>query len=257
MPRHLARGDDGRPSICSATNPCTSSLSRVSAQNPSKPSDRSVVTSRWIQPQGSRRRRRVPLAIGDSYYRAIGRLAFGGGGTTTVNKQGQQEPSRAVEWTKTLPSSAALMSAVRIVADRTAGHARRRILNQLSWKSTSRLAGLAGLAGEQLHATPAVPLRAKDPWGGAVADRATSRYAATFSGAGSYALAAAWQGPLGRGLSAGAQTVYLAVPNAYRVASYTPQGIRVATVRNRDPYVSSPGDVVERSSRAHATIGVP
>lgn len=57
---------------------------------------------------------------------------------------------------------------------------------------------------------------------------ATSRYAATFSGAGGQALAAARQGPLGRGLTSGAQTVYLAVPVAYRVVSYTAQAIRVA-----------------------------
>lgn len=56
---------------------------------------------------------------------------------------------------------------------------------------------------------------------------ATSRYAATFSGAGGRALAAARQGALGRGLTSGAQTVYLAVPIAYRVVSYTPEAIRV------------------------------
>jgi hypothetical protein len=57
---------------------------------------------------------------------------------------------------------------------------------------------------------------------------ATSRYAATFSGAGGRALATAErQTALGRGLATGAQTVFLGVPIAYRVVSYTPQRIRV------------------------------
>lgn len=57
---------------------------------------------------------------------------------------------------------------------------------------------------------------------------ATSRYAATFSGAGGQALAQAeQQTALGRGLASGAQTVFLGVPIAYRVVSYTPQRIRV------------------------------
>ena len=57
---------------------------------------------------------------------------------------------------------------------------------------------------------------------------ATSRYAATFSGAGGRALTTAEaQTALGRGLAAGAQTVFLGVPIAYRVVSYTPQRIRV------------------------------
>ena len=57
---------------------------------------------------------------------------------------------------------------------------------------------------------------------------ATSRYAATFSGSGGRALATAErQTALGRGLATGAQTVFLGVPIAYRVVSYTPQRIRV------------------------------
>lgn len=57
---------------------------------------------------------------------------------------------------------------------------------------------------------------------------ATPRYAATFSGAGGRALAAVeLQTALGRGLAAGAQTVFLGVPIAYRMVSYTPQRIRV------------------------------
>lgn len=57
---------------------------------------------------------------------------------------------------------------------------------------------------------------------------ATARYAATFSGSGGRALAAAErQTALGRGLAAGAQTVFLGVPIAYRVVSYTPRRIRV------------------------------
>jgi hypothetical protein len=57
---------------------------------------------------------------------------------------------------------------------------------------------------------------------------ATPRYAATFAGSGGRALAQAErQTALGRGLAAGAQTVFLGVPIAYRVVSYTPQRIRV------------------------------
>lgn len=57
---------------------------------------------------------------------------------------------------------------------------------------------------------------------------ATPRYAATFAGAGGRALEQAErQTALGRGIASGAQTVFLAVPIAYRVASYTPQRIQV------------------------------
>jgi hypothetical protein len=57
---------------------------------------------------------------------------------------------------------------------------------------------------------------------------ATHSYAATFSGTGGQALAQAErQTALGRGLAAGAQTVYLAVPVAYRVTSYSPRRITV------------------------------
>jgi hypothetical protein len=57
---------------------------------------------------------------------------------------------------------------------------------------------------------------------------ATARYAAQFSGSGGQALAQAErQTALGRGLESGAQTVYLAVPVAYRVTSYTPERITV------------------------------
>lgn len=57
---------------------------------------------------------------------------------------------------------------------------------------------------------------------------ATPRYAATFAGAGGQALAqAARQTALGRGIASGAETVFLAVPIAYRVVSYTSQRIRV------------------------------
>jgi hypothetical protein len=50
---------------------------------------------------------------------------------------------------------------------------------------------------------------------------ATERYAATFRGPAATALEAVRRGPLGRGLAAGTQTVYLASPIAYRVVSYT------------------------------------
>lgn len=56
---------------------------------------------------------------------------------------------------------------------------------------------------------------------------ATSRYAATFSGAAAQALAQARNSPLGEGLRSGAQTVYLAAPIAYRVVAYAPGAIRV------------------------------
>ncbi len=57
---------------------------------------------------------------------------------------------------------------------------------------------------------------------------ATSRYAATFSGSGGRALAAAErQTALGRRLASGARTVFLGVPIAYRVVSCTPRRIRV------------------------------
>lgn len=57
---------------------------------------------------------------------------------------------------------------------------------------------------------------------------ATTRYAAQFSGAGGEALAQAErETALGRGLASGAQTVYLAVPVAYRVVSYSPARITV------------------------------
>jgi hypothetical protein len=57
---------------------------------------------------------------------------------------------------------------------------------------------------------------------------ATPRYAATFAGSGGQALAQAErQTALGRGLAAGAQTLFLGVPIAYRVVSYTPRRIRV------------------------------
>lgn len=56
---------------------------------------------------------------------------------------------------------------------------------------------------------------------------ATARYAATFAGAGARALAQARNTPLGRGLESGAQTVYLSVPIAYRVVSYTADSIKI------------------------------
>lgn len=56
---------------------------------------------------------------------------------------------------------------------------------------------------------------------------ATDRYAATFQGRGGAALEEARRGPLGRGLAAGTQTIYLASPIAYRVLSYTRDEIRV------------------------------
>ena len=57
---------------------------------------------------------------------------------------------------------------------------------------------------------------------------ATPRYARTFSGSGGRALAQAErQTALGRGIMSGARTVYLAVPVAYRVRSYSPRAITV------------------------------
>lgn len=57
---------------------------------------------------------------------------------------------------------------------------------------------------------------------------ASPRYAATFAGSGGQALAQAERRTaLGRGLAAGAQTLFLGVPIAYRVVSYTPRRIRV------------------------------
>lgn len=57
---------------------------------------------------------------------------------------------------------------------------------------------------------------------------ATSQYAQQFSGAGGEALLQAEkQSSLGQGIESGAQTVYLSVPIAYRVTSYSPQRITV------------------------------
>jgi len=57
---------------------------------------------------------------------------------------------------------------------------------------------------------------------------ATPQYAQTFSGAGGQALAQAEkQSSLGQGIEAGAQTVFLSVPVAYRVASYTPEQMKL------------------------------
>jgi hypothetical protein len=57
---------------------------------------------------------------------------------------------------------------------------------------------------------------------------ATARYAQTFSGAGGQALIQAERNtPLGRGIESGAQTVFLSVPVSYRVASYSPQQVKV------------------------------
>jgi hypothetical protein len=56
---------------------------------------------------------------------------------------------------------------------------------------------------------------------------ATDRYAATFKGRGGAALDQARQGLLGRGLAAGAQTIYLASPVAYRVLSFSPTRVVV------------------------------
>jgi hypothetical protein len=50
---------------------------------------------------------------------------------------------------------------------------------------------------------------------------ATPRYAGTFGGRRAAGLEAARRGPLGRGLAAGVQTLYLASPIAYRVVSYS------------------------------------
>jgi len=50
---------------------------------------------------------------------------------------------------------------------------------------------------------------------------ATPRYASTFEGRQAAGLEAARRGPLGRGLAAGVQTLYLASPIAYRVVSYS------------------------------------
>jgi hypothetical protein len=66
---------------------------------------------------------------------------------------------------------------------------------------------------------------------------ATSHYASTFEGAGAAALATVRSGPIGQGLQAGAQTVFMASPIAYRVQSYTPaaavvQGWGVSVVGN-------------------------
>lgn len=66
---------------------------------------------------------------------------------------------------------------------------------------------------------------------------ATARYARTFEGVGATALAAVRNGPIGRGLASGAQTVFMASPIAYRVQSYTPaaavvQGWGVSIVGN-------------------------
>lgn len=52
---------------------------------------------------------------------------------------------------------------------------------------------------------------------------ATPRYAASFAGRSAAGLEAAQQGPLGRSLAEGAQTLYLASPIAYRLVSYSPQ----------------------------------
>lgn len=57
---------------------------------------------------------------------------------------------------------------------------------------------------------------------------ATAQYAQTFSGAGGQALDQAEKNSsLGQGIESGAKTVFLSVPVAYRVASYTPQRIEV------------------------------
>lgn len=57
---------------------------------------------------------------------------------------------------------------------------------------------------------------------------ATASYAQTFAGSGGQALAQAeHQTLLGRGILDGAQTVFLSVPVAYRVVSYSPQAIKV------------------------------
>lgn len=50
---------------------------------------------------------------------------------------------------------------------------------------------------------------------------ATDRYAKTFTGAGAVALQHAADEPLGRGIRAGAQTISLTSPLAYRVTSYS------------------------------------
>jgi hypothetical protein len=58
---------------------------------------------------------------------------------------------------------------------------------------------------------------------------ATSQYAQTFAGSGGQALSQAErQTALGRGIASGAQTVFLSVPVAYKVLSYSPQAIKVA-----------------------------
>ena len=57
---------------------------------------------------------------------------------------------------------------------------------------------------------------------------ATSQYAQTFSGSGGEALAqAVKQSSLGQGIEAGAKTVFLSVPVAYRVASYSQRQIKI------------------------------
>jgi hypothetical protein len=68
---------------------------------------------------------------------------------------------------------------------------------------------------------------------------ATPSYAGTFEGRRAAGLEAARRGPLGRGLAAGVQTLYLASPIAYRVVSYTPdravvEGWGVSVVGNDD-----------------------
>lgn len=52
---------------------------------------------------------------------------------------------------------------------------------------------------------------------------ATPRYASSFAGRSAAGLEAAREGPLGRSLAEGVQTLYLASPIAYRLVSYSPQ----------------------------------